>query len=62
MSAAVASLIVLAAMFIVATIFPINMGALAFVGAFLLGALVLGMQTDEILMAFPGDLFLTLSE
>ena len=60
MSAAVASLIVLAAMFIVATIFPINMGALAFVGAFLLGALVLGMQTDEILMAFPGDLFLTL--
>ncbi|MGC2942025.1 MULTISPECIES: SLC13 family permease [unclassified Brevibacterium] len=60
MSAALASLIVLAAMFIVATIFPINMGALAFVGAFLLGTVVLGMQTDDILTAFPGDLFLTL--
>lgn len=60
MSAAVISLIVLAAMFIIATIFPINMGALAFVGAFALGAIFLGMDTDTILAAFPGGLFLTL--
>src|SRR6185312_13399666 len=39
---------------------PINMGALAFVGAFVLGALFLGMDTKDILAQFPGGLFLTL--
>jgi len=60
MSAPVLSIIILAAMFLLATVLPLNMGALAFVGAFLLGAVVLGMSTNEILANFPGGLFLTI--
>ena len=60
MSAPVISIIVLAAMFLLATVLPLNMGALAFVGAFLLGTVVLGMSTTEILANFPGGLFLTI--
>ena len=60
MSAPVLSITILAAMFLLATVLPLNMGALAFVGAFLLGALVLGMSTNEILANFPGGLFLTI--
>jgi di/tricarboxylate transporter len=60
MSAPVLSIIILAAMFLLATVLPLNMGALAFVGAFLLGTLVLGMSTNEILANFPGGLFLTI--
>lgn len=60
MSAPLISIIVLAAMFLIATLLPINMGALAFVGAFLLGAVFLGMETDDIIANFPGGLFLTL--
>jgi di/tricarboxylate transporter len=60
MSAPVLSIIILAAMFLLATVLPLNMGALAFVGAFLLGTVVLGMSTNEILANFPGGLFLTI--
>lgn len=60
MSAPVLSIIILAAMFLLATVLPLNMGALAFVGAFLLGAVVLGMSTTDILANFPGGLFLTI--
>lgn len=60
MSAPVLSILILAAMFLLATVLPLNMGALAFVGAFLLGAVVLGMSTNEILANFPGGLFLTI--
>ncbi|OAE00371.1 SLC13 family permease [Arthrobacter sp. OY3WO11] len=60
MSAPVLSIIILAAMFLLATVLPLNMGALAFVGAFLLGAVVLGMSTNDILANFPGGLFLTI--
>ncbi|MFF1252233.1 SLC13 family permease [Pseudarthrobacter sp. NPDC058329] len=60
MSAPVLSIIILAAMFLLATVLPLNMGALAFVGAFLLGTVVLGMSTTEILANFPGGLFLTI--
>jgi len=60
MSVEIISIIVLAAMFVIATIFPVNMGALAFVGAFLLGTMFLGMSADDIIAAFPGSLFLTL--
>jgi hypothetical protein len=56
MSAPVLSIIILAAMFLLATILPLNMGALAFVGAFLLGTVVLGMSTSDILANFPGGL------
>src|SRR6476620_1482139 len=54
------SIYALVAMFIIATILPINMGVLAFVGAFLVGTLVAGMQTKGIMAGFPTDLFLTL--
>ena len=60
MSAPLLSIIILMAMFLIATVLPINMGALAFVGAFLLGAVFLGMETDDIIAEFPGGLFLTL--
>jgi len=60
MSAPVLSIIVLAVMFLLATVLPLNMGALAFVGAFLLGSVFLGMSTSDILANFPGGLFLTI--
>ena len=47
-------------MFVVATLWPINMGVLAFVGAFLVGTLLAGQKTAEIIDGFPGGLFLTL--
>ncbi|MGV4792820.1 SLC13 family permease [Rhizobium sp. F40D2] len=50
----------LVAMFIIATIQPINMGALAFAGAFVLGSMTIGMKTTDIFAGFPSDLFLTL--
>jgi len=54
------SIYALAAMFVVATLLPINMGVLAFVGAFLIGTLVAGQETSAIIDGFPGGLFLTL--
>src|SRR3954453_20006361 len=60
MSAQLISIYALAAMFIVATLLPINMGVLAFVGAFLVGTLVAGQGTKEIIAGFPTGLFLTL--
>jgi di/tricarboxylate transporter len=54
------SIYALCAMFVVATIWPVNMGVLAFVGAFLVGTLVAGMPTRDIIAGFPGGLFLTL--
>ena len=60
MSAPVLSIVILAVMFLLATVLPLNMGALAFVGAFLLGSVVLGMSTADILANFPGGLFLTI--
>ena len=50
----------LCAMFVVATLLPVNMGVLAFVGAFLVGTLVAGMSAKAIIAGFPADLFLTL--
>ena len=54
------SIYALVAMFVVATILPINMGVLAFVGAYLVGTLVAGQSTKDIIAGFPGGLFLTL--
>lgn len=60
MSSHVISISVLGLMFVIATVLPINMGALAFVGAFLVGTLVAAMPAKAILAGFPADLFLTL--
>jgi len=54
------SILTLATMFIFATVLPVNMGVIAFVGAFLVGTLVAGMNAKAILGGFPADLFLTL--
>ena len=59
MSTQVAAIVGLAVMFIIATVLPINMGALAFVGAFII-ALISRMPAREIFAGFPGDLFVTL--
>lgn len=60
MSPQLISIYALVAMFVVATILPVNMGVLAFVGAFLVGTLVAGQTTNAIIAGFPGGLFLTL--
>jgi di/tricarboxylate transporter len=59
MSAEIGAILGLAVMFIIATVLPINMGALAFVGAFIIG-LLSHMPAKEIFTGFPGDLFVTL--
>src|SRR5919109_5622393 len=60
MSVELISIAALAAMFLVATVFSVNMGVLAFVGAFLVGTLAAGMTSKEILAGFPGDIFVVL--
>ncbi|AWI61408.1 SLC13 family permease [Sinorhizobium fredii] len=54
------SILLLVGMFVIATIQPINMGALAFGCTFLLGSLIIGMKASDIFAGFPSDLFLTL--
>jgi di/tricarboxylate transporter len=61
MTSHITSIIVLGAMFVLATVFPINMGVIAFVGAFGVGTLVAGLPSKEIMAGFPADLFLTLA-
>ena len=60
MSAEIATILGLAVMFIVATALPINMGALGFALAFIIGTTFVGMSANAILAGFPGDLFVTL--
>jgi len=60
MSPQIATIIGLVIMFIVATALPINMGAVAFALAFIIGGVWVGMGGKEVLAGFPGDLFLTL--
>lgn len=50
----------LVAVFLIATVLPVHMGALAFVAAFAVGTLVLGESSDDIVGGFPGDLFVIL--
>ncbi|SNR41005.1 SLC13 family permease [Blastococcus mobilis] len=60
MSPEIVTIITLVVIFVIATVLPINMGALAFVAAFVVGTLSVGMTTDEILGGFPAELVLTL--
>ncbi|MFI9560420.1 SLC13 family permease [Nonomuraea endophytica] len=60
MSVQIITIIVLAVVFLVATVLPVHMGALAFVAAFMVGAFVLGEGKDDIVAGFPGDLFVIL--
>ena len=60
MSTELIPIIALAVMFIAATMLPVNMGALGFVAAFIVGTVFVGMSTDDIIGGFPAELFLTL--
>src|SRR5215213_3340941 len=60
MSPQIAAISGLVLMFVVATVLPINMGALAFAMAFLVGTVFVGMKAEQIIAGFPGDLFVTL--
>ncbi len=55
----IAGIVLLAAMFIIATALPINMGALALVATFIIG-LLSHLPARDIFAGFPGDLFVTL--
>lgn len=55
MSPQIATIIGLVIMFIVATAMPINMGAVAFALAFIIGGLWVDMGGKEVLAGFPGD-------
>ena len=60
MSTELIPIIALVVMFIAATVLPVNMGALGFVAAFIVGTVFVGMSTDDIIGGFPSELFLTL--
>lgn len=61
MSPELISIIVLLVMFTVASIWPVNLGVMAFVAAFLVGTLAGGFDADKILEGFPGDLFVVVA-
>ena len=61
MSVEVVSSLILVALFLVATIWGIQMGALAIVAAFIVGVVFLGMESDAVAAGFPGDLFIVLA-
>ena len=54
------SIIALILLFVVGTLLPINMGALGFVAAWLVGMYALGLTEREIISGISGDLVLTL--
>jgi di/tricarboxylate transporter len=54
------AIIALVALFVVGTLLPINMGALAYVAAWLVGMYALDLEEKEILAGVSGDLILTL--
>ena len=60
MSIELISILVLAVIFVIATTLPINMGALAFAAAFLVGVFAAGLSADDIFAGFPGNIFVVL--
>lgn len=60
MSIELITIVALALVFLIATILPVHMGALAFVAAFVVGTAFVGEDTDDIVGGFPGDLFVIL--
>ncbi len=60
MSHEVISLLVLAVVFLVATVRGVNMGALALVAAFVVGLAVYDVSTKDVLAGFPSGLFVIL--
>ncbi|MGA4506794.1 SLC13 family permease [Propionibacteriaceae bacterium G1746] len=60
MSHEILSLLILAVVFLVATVRGVNMGALALVAAFIVGLTVYHVEVGDILDGFPSNLFVTL--
>ncbi len=60
MSVQVVSIIGLVLIFLIATLRSVNMGAVAFLGAFLIGTFVVRESADDLFAGFPGDLFTVL--
>lgn len=60
MSTELISLAVLVVVFLVATVRGVNMGALALVGAFVVGLAVYDLDADGVLAGFPSSLFVIL--
>src|SRR5829696_119684 len=60
MSPVLVSILALILLFVVGTVLPINMGALGFVAAWLVGMYALGLTEREIIGGISGDLVLTL--
>ncbi|MFF5492545.1 SLC13 family permease [Streptomyces aquilus] len=60
MSPELISILVLVVVFVIATTRTVNMGALAFAAAFVVGELVADLDADGIFAGFPGDLFVVL--
>jgi di/tricarboxylate transporter len=56
----IVTILALVVIFAIATFLPINMGALAFTAAFIVGTLSVGLSTDDILTGFPAELVVTL--
>src|SRR3954447_14046299 len=54
------AIVALVALFVIGTVLPINMGALAYVAAWLVGMYSLHLDEKEILAGVSGDLILTL--
>jgi di/tricarboxylate transporter len=61
MSPEIISIIVLIVMFIIATIWPINLGVMGFVAAFLVGTLLGGLRAEGTFSGFPTELFVLLA-
>lgn len=61
MSLELISILVLILMFVVATLYPINLGIMGFVAAFLVGAVLGDMDADGIFAGFPANLFILLA-
>lgn len=61
MSVELIAIIILLLMFIIGAVFPINIGVLGFVAAFIIGTLVSGIEIDTVFAGFPADLFVLLA-
>lgn len=65
MSVQLVSILVLCAIFLIATVLPVHMGALSIASAFVVGMVVLDgslkARVDQVASGFPGDLFVVLA-
>jgi di/tricarboxylate transporter len=60
MTMQIISIVGLVLIVLLATLRSVNMGAIAFLGVFLLGSLFFDVSDDDIFAGFPGDLFIVL--